>query len=706
SMHQLYKKIPWWEHQKLAIEKITEYIRNYDEGQTQDYSLISTPTGTGKTGIIAGVAQLCYLDKSVLVIAPRLALRDQLHLKIGRDFFSKFGQLLQELPKEVIRTDENIPSLDEFGQSPKILVSTIQKLVYLESNEREKFNLLINSISLILFDEGHYEPARRWRQIIEQFNCPKVIFTATPFRNDLRPFKIAPEYSYLLTMDEAIEKNIVREVKIKNFPPFKRDLDFIENVVGFFESHRQEDNRVLIRCSDSDEISRLCQFLAEKGLDVVGIHENFSSSSPDWLVKKVPNPNSTNADIWLHQYKLLEGIDDPRFSIAAIYGQLGNTRSVIQQIGRIIRNPKQLPNQIAWVLDWDNHLSQIWENFRRYDSYLREQHEKSLLMLTDENWSLEFLNPQPDYFYFDKNIRKKIDFDDITIESEIQVPLRMNLYEISDDYEQDILVEELCERLNEHGSYVKTYEPRENATVILYIEYSNSRYLKTTTYLQDKLNLIILYNNRNYVCYYDSSGRNLKENEFGIIRSVDRKQLKKLFNSSMDSKLTRVSMKNSNIGLLNIRSKAISAASIGDLPPLLDDRSQVITTAYGLSIDIGSGDEFSSNRRYVGFRNGKVSEYVSFVDFPEYLKWADKIVEIIDRDSSTLPVFNRFAEEVEPPEQTNPTNILLDLIEVQDDFQTTGTLNLDAGQLIQIQDICLPVKNGVFWLKANGLEIP
>jgi len=45
------------------------------------------------------------------------------------------------------------------------------------------------------------------------------------------------------------------------------------------------------------------------------------------------------ARVWLHQYKLLEGIDDPSFIEIWLYDGFGGARQLVQQIGRAIRRP-------------------------------------------------------------------------------------------------------------------------------------------------------------------------------------------------------------------------------------------------------------------------------------------------------------------------------------------------------------------------------
>ena len=47
-----------------------------------------------------------------------------------------------------------------------------------------------------------------------------------------------------------------------------------------------------------------------------------------------------DAQFWIHQFKLMEGIDDPSFVAVAIHDLMGNARQLVQQIGRITRYSK------------------------------------------------------------------------------------------------------------------------------------------------------------------------------------------------------------------------------------------------------------------------------------------------------------------------------------------------------------------------------
>lgn len=69
------------------------------------------------------------------------------------------------------------------------------------------------------------------------------------------------------------------------------------------------------------------------GETAIGIHENFEES--DDFTATVPKRDAPGgARYWVHQNKLIEGIDDPNFKVVALFNSLRNGRAIVQQIGR------------------------------------------------------------------------------------------------------------------------------------------------------------------------------------------------------------------------------------------------------------------------------------------------------------------------------------------------------------------------------------
>src|SRR5262245_23549297 len=107
--------------------------------------------------------------------------------------------------------------------------------------------------------------------------------------------------------------------------------------------------RVIIRCESDARIRQIGQALEGAGRTYVLIHENFQDADPSRPHERrsVPDPEHEQAQFWVHQFKLLEGIDDPRFQVLAIFDELKTTLSLVQQVGRVIRNPERKPGAVA-----------------------------------------------------------------------------------------------------------------------------------------------------------------------------------------------------------------------------------------------------------------------------------------------------------------------------------------------------------------------
>ena len=66
----------------------------------------------------------------------------------------------------------------------------------------------------VLFDEGHYEPAALWSQVGRVLPCPRIIFTATAFRDDYKTFDIDPDYAFRYGFDQARRARYIRGVQL------------------------------------------------------------------------------------------------------------------------------------------------------------------------------------------------------------------------------------------------------------------------------------------------------------------------------------------------------------------------------------------------------------------------------------------------------------------------------------------------------------
>lgn len=271
-------------YQADAIAMVRRYRRDFrDEGrQNLDAALVCHPTGTGKTAVLAGLTHAAPEIGNVLVLTTREAIRDQLVRELSGEIFvgsNKFalgertrlskicfgvtesrlllGSVAQLyaattkcLPNDDIRQfydaqyrrlapQNNIDVLSYLTEGQAVLVLTVQMLVRLHDGRNglgQVYDALREHIDLVVFDEGHYEPAARFSAAVRELRRPTVLMTATPFRNDLKAFRLAPEHVHLYRYHQAVEQRHIRDVKVVERTA-TRDPDlFCADVIDFCTS--------------------------------------------------------------------------------------------------------------------------------------------------------------------------------------------------------------------------------------------------------------------------------------------------------------------------------------------------------------------------------------------------------------------------------------------------------------------------------------
>lgn len=178
--NSLLEQLSLWSHQLEAIECMRRYIADYQNGQANGSALVHMPTGSGKTGVIAALSRCVPEVGCTLILSPRIALREQL----VRDIQSRFFDCLEnkpsvhDIPKTVIEITGDAPVPEVTNPESAVLIATIQKIHSAVEND-SGWKKLAKHISLVIVDEGHYEPAAAWSVLLRSFRVPKIVFTAT-----------------------------------------------------------------------------------------------------------------------------------------------------------------------------------------------------------------------------------------------------------------------------------------------------------------------------------------------------------------------------------------------------------------------------------------------------------------------------------------------------------------------------------------------
>jgi hypothetical protein len=402
---------------------------------------------------------------------------------------------------------------------------------------------------------------------------------------------------------------------------------------------------------------------------------------------------------WVHQFKLLEGIDDPRFQMLALYEPLKNTRSVVQQVGRILRNPARQPGGVGHVLDHcGGRQTELWNDFIAFDKQIEERG----VSVADVGRGLlaEIARSQPDVVYIDGRFRTRLTLDDIDPEDELVLPAAVNVYRKPDNFDLEELCETIRNEFDEQDRDVRLFKPGDDLYVLLSIGFHNSPLLRSKSFIENRFGATIVRLSGSYLFFYDSGGLTLAALSDNTMAPATAKELRGLFSNSGRTYLTTVGLHNANLGPRAIRTRTVSASRLDHTVPMFDDHSFVCRTAQGYS-ENGA----SLTRRYVGFKNGRISDAsLGRLEFDEYLSWLDALSEVLTAPSKPHSSFARFAAHADAPADPAVVNILLDLDEVRDHFRTNDVDGVTANEELRIDDTCCDVINGVFTLTANGKQ--
>ena len=297
--------------QKGAILKVASYLQTPPNDRS---ALVQMPMGTGKTGIMALCCTQFPRYKRSLVVAPAEYLTRQLEGAITKKFWSD-ARLKAPSHVKVKRFTPATLASDDLS-SNTVLICTVQSLQQMHADARDpKYADLKNAIDLVLFDEGHSEPALTWAKAVRDLQKKAVLFTATPYRNDYRKFRVDEAFTYQFHYDEAERENIIRHVKTSSYPQNTTLRRFADLVLDLSDTvtNQHEDARTLVRCQSANDIAQLVTTLnrARTGI-AMGFHTALAET--DFLKRRVPTLDDVDDSVrlFVHEKLLLQGVDDSR----------------------------------------------------------------------------------------------------------------------------------------------------------------------------------------------------------------------------------------------------------------------------------------------------------------------------------------------------------------------------------------------------------
>jgi superfamily II DNA or RNA helicase len=592
---------------------------------------------------------------------------------------------------------------------------------------------LLKTFDLILVDEGHYEPAPSWSRSVRSLACPTLLLSATPFRNDYKLFSMRGAYAYNLPFQRAAEANIVRGVAFAQLDAAggttlpidagERDGDqqltaqdnaaiavFATNLLAAARTlliGKPPGSKIIVRGGSWSALATLQPHLAgATGRDAVLIHEQArdekkrKAHSGRYPTVKMAQADSPGSIYWLHQTKLLEGIDDASFVAVALLDDFTNDRQLVQQVGRVLRStdPTRKDEQIATIFarNAENlaRLEASWAQFLSFEE-AGEGHIDSII--PGEAYLPEKIIPQmPERQYVDGRFRERLPVNLMLDREDLIVPRRTAIFDIGEGFDDEILRAEAYEGILARNRFV--VQPIAGCPVNVwawsFFAVDESPYLARHFVTEWRFGLTLIVRAGHRLFVFDTDGVPFDLKKVGVAR-LDRSDLVRLFAPSTASqrvRITKLAASSLDMSDRAIRMMSTSTASFEDTFTDLLDAVLLPTNVAGY---VGSVP------RYLGLARSKLSEAtVRRVSLDDYVAWVTAIDAELTSASAANRVFERFAQLASPDldKAAEPRNILLDLQPLDDfgAFVADREGNAVAIAAPALADVCADITAGAF----------
>lgn len=591
---------------------------------------------------------------------------------------------------------------------------------------------LLGTFDLVVVDEGHYEPSPSWSRSVRELALPTILLSATPFRNDYKLFTVRGSFAYNFPFQRAADAKIVRSVCFTKLSSQSSnstaisssnedtgqalsdgDASAIKTFAGqllelapLLTKDRPSGYKIIVRAASWSALATLQPLLAgSEQTDAVLIHDQVGKGDNAKLhpfrfvtVREAQN-KAGGATFWLHQTKLLEGIDDPMFVAVAILDDFTNDRQLVQQIGRVLRSTdaKRQQIQTATVIARNaEQLVRLETSWAQYLAFEVAGEENLASIIPGEAYLPErIVSAMPDQQYVDGSFRQRLPVTVPLHREDLLVPRRAAIFDIGPDFDATFAETEAHEGIVARDRFVvhPVTELPEGVWGWTFFTVDESPYLSRhfVTEWQFGVTLMVRVNDRLFV--FDSDGIPFDASKIGVTR-LDRQILVRLFGpSSKDRKvrITKLAAASLEMADRAIRATTTSTASFEDTFTDLLDAVLLPTNVAGY---------VGSTARYLGLSSSRVSDASGgLVNVDEYVTWATEIDRELTAVMMGNRVFDRFAQLTtpDPDKAKKPRNILLDM-QPFDDFGMFIDALKGQPSMPSLLDLCADIHSGKFQL--------
>jgi superfamily II DNA or RNA helicase len=684
-----------WPHQNAAIKFALKRLRGRYSGNA---SLVRMPTGTGKTGVIAVLSVALPPTGWTLVLTPWKHLCVQMIDDLSGRFWKARGWTPKTKPDFHRLYPSTLRNALQATTSHSVLVATFATLVSIFKRDREGYDKLAAKLGQVLVDEGHYEPAVEWGQAVKNLKTPTLLLTATPYRNDLKLFRVNKDDVFNFTHRDAVHKKIIRKVIFKSLDagePTDANLQhWCREFVEFWNSTERKklhsDGRAIVCCSRMATVERVTHRLRDLGLNALGIHEGFARKRTKWLKQDTPDPKNESFDVWVHQNKLTEGLDDSRFCVVAILNRIRNDRKLIQQIGRVLRTTVRRSEKAIVVHSDGLSVERSWQNYLAFEVQPHLVDPERYRHLLDE-----LLNQQPPMEYFGGRFRQKFNRTSSDLASQIllrsscvvrRVNRKFDWNEFV-DFTSDFLLLEDCILLGPKNGPV--LGPGDSQLWV-YAVFGNTPLLIEHSQYELRLGATAAVRHDDMIFIVDTEGLYPAEYLGEHATKISPDELGRIF-AKEGTTPKEVSLVNSWPSGPVVKSSTLHADNLSETPAQLSDAVFVCSTARANVKSRSNATGPTVRRHYVGFQRGRLSEELrsterSEFSLKEFVAWTKELGQRISAKQRKPPdFFRRYLSPVAPPPDVVPQYLVLNLIGSEIGIET------EDGHAIEFTDSIIEV---------------
>jgi hypothetical protein len=288
----------------------------------------------------------------------------------------------------------------------------------------------------------------------------------------------------------------------------------------------------------------------------------------------------------------------------------------------------------------------------------------------------------PDVDYISGKFRSRLEIDEVDLEDELRIPKSAVVFDLHKTFDLDEFQTEVSDELKEEDRFECRNGSIANGSCRyhLTLRLQQSPFLADSLFLSPSLELTIYAKRENKLFFYDSAGLWIENSE--VRGRVKAGPLRSLMPEDADTRVTSLTMKNTDLGPVAIRSRSMGARSLAESGVFMGEHLHVVTRAAG---------RVGKRRRAVAFARARVREGEGARWTPkEFYDWTSDVESELRSKTAGADLFQRFATPTATPPITDPTNILIDVNDLRDEFiddkKNTAEFDLDHVCVDIVQD--------------------